>query len=322
MRHCLPRARSPRDSREVALLYNRARKLQIALGSRCLVGRSAGATLRINDRRISGEHARLSWDGRRWDVRDLGSRNGTFLDGVRLDPGSSVALQSGACLAFGRRDEIWELSDASPPTLVALAEGSGLIRSARDGLLALPDDADPSVTLFERVSGAWAAELEGGLQDLHDQQLVAAGGQTWRLMLPAAHEPTLAEASLRARLEALALRINVSRDEEHVEITVLHQDGEFRLPNHAQQYLLVILGRRRLEDRRRDDLPPSEHGWVYTEDLLDMLRIDLQHLNVHVFRLRKQLAEAGVAGAANLIERRRSTRQIRIAVADLEILPS
>src|SRR5580704_13800108 len=37
-----------------------------------------------SDDRLSREHAEISFDGRRWTVRDLGSRNGTFADGVRV----------------------------------------------------------------------------------------------------------------------------------------------------------------------------------------------------------------------------------------------
>jgi hypothetical protein len=42
-------------------------------------------------------------------------------------------------------------------------------------------------------------------------------------------------------------------------------------------------------------------------------------LNVHVFRLRKQLASGGVANAANIVERRGSTRQLRVGTGRIAI---
>src|SRR5439155_17005101 len=37
------------------------------------------------DESISREHARLSFDGAKWKVTDLGSRNGTTVGGTRVD---------------------------------------------------------------------------------------------------------------------------------------------------------------------------------------------------------------------------------------------
>ena len=42
-------------------------------------------TLRLADRRVSKHHARLQRDGADWFVEDMGSRNGTFINGMRVD---------------------------------------------------------------------------------------------------------------------------------------------------------------------------------------------------------------------------------------------
>ena len=49
-----------------------------------LIGRSEKATIRVDDDSVSRRHARLYRDGNRWVVEDLGSRNGTLLNGQRL----------------------------------------------------------------------------------------------------------------------------------------------------------------------------------------------------------------------------------------------
>src|SRR5215475_10003164 len=49
--------------------------------ARALVGRGADCDLVGDDERMSRHHAEVQFDGSAWRVRDLGSRNGTFLDG-------------------------------------------------------------------------------------------------------------------------------------------------------------------------------------------------------------------------------------------------
>ncbi|AWT24926.1 FHA domain-containing protein FhaB/FipA [Corynebacterium provencense] len=49
------------------------------------VGRSSGCTLVLEDDFASGTHARLIRRGPDWFLEDLDSRNGTFLDGQRID---------------------------------------------------------------------------------------------------------------------------------------------------------------------------------------------------------------------------------------------
>ncbi|MEO1336418.1 MAG: FHA domain-containing protein, partial [Myxococcota bacterium] len=58
----------------------------LVLAAQCLVGRSAACQIRLDDRYVSSEHAKLVWTGSKWQVRDLGSRNGTFVDGRRVEP--------------------------------------------------------------------------------------------------------------------------------------------------------------------------------------------------------------------------------------------
>lgn len=67
-------------------------------GQAFVIGRSAGADLAVADRALSRLHARLFVDGDAWMVEDLGSRNGTYVDQVRVvapvqvRPGSEVTV--------------------------------------------------------------------------------------------------------------------------------------------------------------------------------------------------------------------------------------
>lgn len=58
-------------------------------------------TLVLRDQYISGNHARLQWDGVAWWVEDLGSTNGTFINEQRIPSGSAQPLSFGAHLRIG-----------------------------------------------------------------------------------------------------------------------------------------------------------------------------------------------------------------------------
>ena len=55
----------------------------------------------LSDPYISRRHARLRWDGATWWVEDLGSRNGTLVNGVPCQPHSPQQAPAGARINFG-----------------------------------------------------------------------------------------------------------------------------------------------------------------------------------------------------------------------------
>ncbi|KAF5829287.1 SMAD/FHA domain-containing protein [Dunaliella salina] len=65
------------------------------------VGRTKTSRIHIKDPSVSEKHAEVCWNGRSWLVRDLGSSNGTKLNGVRLQPFESRELCDGNELMFG-----------------------------------------------------------------------------------------------------------------------------------------------------------------------------------------------------------------------------
>ena len=123
------------------------------------------------------------------------------------------------------------------------------------------------------------------------------------------------------------MQFSVSRDEEYVALVARGEHHVIDLGARAHHNVLLTLARSRLEDRKvrqaaeRGAPPPeSSEGWVYQDELADRLAIDETHLNVAVFRCRRQLAEAGIVGAASIIERRRPTRELRLGVSRIEIV--
>ena len=51
---------------------------------RTIIGRGTSADIVIDARGVSREHCEIVWDGKRAEVRDLGSTNGTEVDGIAI----------------------------------------------------------------------------------------------------------------------------------------------------------------------------------------------------------------------------------------------
>src|SRR5438105_13357863 len=74
-----------------------------------VIGRSPEAAIIIESRAISRRHARLTTTSGGVTIEDLGSKNGTFVDGNRLD--SPVEMHHGAHFRLG---PIWLTLRVSP----------------------------------------------------------------------------------------------------------------------------------------------------------------------------------------------------------------
>ncbi|MCK6548703.1 FHA domain-containing protein [Myxococcota bacterium] len=283
---------------------------------RALVGRSPTAFLRIDRPYVSAEHAILQWRAGAWTIRDLGSRNGTFVDGVRLEAGTAVTVTPGVPIAFGDLKERWTIDRDDPPELMAIELASRDVRIAEQGLLALPSESAPELSIYAGRDGTWALEPEdGAAQTVVDQQVVYAGGLAWSLCLPEPDESTpLIEADLA--LENVGFRFGVSANEEHVELSIIHRGKPIKLETREHNYVLLLLARARLADQERS---PAERGWVELRELLKMLKMRANTLAVAVHRARRTLAAAGVVGAPNIVEMRR--RQRRFGSDRIEIGP-
>ncbi|MDQ3032136.1 MAG: response regulator [Myxococcota bacterium] len=78
-------ARSEVTARLVVLEGAQAGRHWVLGTARAVIGRGTGSDVTIEDSLVSREHAVISRDESGWMVRDLGSRNGTFVNGRRVD---------------------------------------------------------------------------------------------------------------------------------------------------------------------------------------------------------------------------------------------
>jgi hypothetical protein len=239
------------------------------------------------------------------------------VDGRRLGAGERAVLAAGSTFSLGGEDT-YRLEDASPPVASARHRKSNLLRTAAEGLLVLPDDEHPEVSIFEDAGGRWVAEVGDETRLVADREILIADGEGWVLDLPSTAGATWEVGDLLPTIDTLSLSFGVSRDEEFIEVTVIHDGGRTTLPARTHHYLLLTLARAALEDQASS---PAERGWVDREILCRMLATDPRRLNVDVFRVRKQLAGLGIHGAAGIIARRAGTGQLRLGTHRVEVTP-
>lgn len=95
-----------------------------------VLGRASGAVVALPDRLASRSHACLTYTPATdaWTLRDLGSRNGTWLDGVRIE---QAILEHGGVIRIGTSELLFQR--AVPAAPVSAEPGWRVVRSAPAG---------------------------------------------------------------------------------------------------------------------------------------------------------------------------------------------
>jgi pSer/pThr/pTyr-binding forkhead associated (FHA) protein len=112
-------------------------------GDQILIGRDSTSNITINDAEVSRKHARLNFQGGKYVLEDLGSTNGTFVNGQRLV--SPVVLKSGDVVSLGEQIVLmFEALSVDPGATVMVPHKSA--PSAAPSTIAAPAPAPaPSV---------------------------------------------------------------------------------------------------------------------------------------------------------------------------------
>jgi hypothetical protein len=169
---------------------NRGRRVEFSRGP-VLLGRSPDAELRFDayaDIDVSARHAVLEITGDRWIIRDIGSRNGTFVGGKRVHERALVD-----------RDEI-ELGHGGPRLFVSIPAASSPLEQA---------DTEPGRALFEGSGPAAPPEVTPTPSSEEATRVVSHEAETVAITPDA---PTVAAQVARApNLDDLATRREVPR---------------------------------------------------------------------------------------------------------------
>ena len=146
------------------------------------------------------------------------------------------------------------------------------------------------------------------------------GAETWLLVDDSPPPSEAIEQTVQATfdLSEAELAFELSQDEETVTLTVVASGARIEAPSRAFHLLLLALARVLVTDQQAGVFP-AEAGFVYTEELISTLYPDAETLNVNIYRARRQMEELGAREARVLVERRVSSKQIRLGVSRVTI---
>jgi hypothetical protein len=290
----------------MATLVRIADGRRFRLPARAIMGRGAGATVVVEDAFASSIHARIFWTGSVWEIRDLGSRNGTYVNQAPLTTGSSRMLSPGDRIGLGESEAAWSFEEGAPPEAVAIDLASGEHVFGAGDLLQLPSSDAPAVSVFRTGEGAWRIEDETGApRTAENGETLDVAGRSYRLELPEASDLTpIADTAFSLR--NVTIRFHVPQSLERIALELVHARRQQWLEPREHAYLLYTLAKERDADRSK---PESERGWRSVAWLTQALRMDDAAVNLLIHRARHQLAAAGVDGAGGIVEVKRGQRR-------------
>ena len=121
--------------------HNKANVKRIVLERDAVIGRGADCNLRIASSSISRHHCKISITPTEVFVRDLGSSNGTFVDGTQIEPNEDVLVPSGTKIALGSV-KFRVLYDAPAPAPKVQSELGSTVELRAVGSQALSADSE------------------------------------------------------------------------------------------------------------------------------------------------------------------------------------
>lgn len=97
--------------------------------SRTVIGRGSEADITLDDTGASRKHAEVSWDGRNAQVRDLGSTNGTQVNGQKV---GKAVIEPDSVIGIGRSRIVFRVLPLAPASGGQARDGGSSGRPAHD----------------------------------------------------------------------------------------------------------------------------------------------------------------------------------------------
>ncbi len=287
-------------------------------------GRAPSNDVAFTDETVSWQHATVWIErGAVW-VRDIGSRNGTFVNGERIAGPRVVA--DGDRLGIGPVMELRvALNGTSADGAAAFAVedlGLGIVYSTRGDRFVfgsvpgadVPVDCPTTTILFTGNMEIWLG-MDSEDRPLALGEVFTVGGRSFRVKLgDATRAPTIDVANDRYPY-VMEVSLTGARGPEAV-LTDPPRDRVHRVEADNRAVLLYILGRQIQADLDAGK-ERAECGWISDDDAAvgvwgraQALR-DVNGLHVLVHRVRRELAEAGFDPW--FIEKRRRCIRARVA---------
>ncbi|OUS24197.1 hypothetical protein A9Q99_24975 [Gammaproteobacteria bacterium 45_16_T64] len=304
----------------MAVLVNKSTKEKVLLRHHHLFGRNKNAVNSVlEDRCVSQIHGTVRWEESRWVVIDH-SRNGIWLNGRRVKCSEQAVISVGHTLQFGSPSQpqwLVECIDEPGPTLMPVNHDGALVKLIK--FHALPCISQPDILIYQSSDGRWMWEGQDGPEFLVEGDVIQSDALQWVFGSGGSIDMTI-EGRL-GKLYApddFLFEFDVSLDEEHVSLQVSLGNDVWKLEERTHHYLLLLLARQRIQ-HVKEGYDESNQGWLDMQKFVKMLGLDTSHVNIQVYRARKQISEAllDITLPNQIIERR--TGEMRIGFSRFKI---
>jgi 3',5'-cyclic-nucleotide phosphodiesterase len=125
------------------------------------VGRAPDNEIHIKDKSVSRKHLKIVKRGKKYYVTDLGSKNGTFIDGMRVTDGKEYEVREGMPIAVGKT--FLSIGKAYPDDVLAVLDSIDLFKEldeeGRDEIKDRPLTAKKNMDLIYKVSNVLMQSL-------------------------------------------------------------------------------------------------------------------------------------------------------------------
>lgn len=125
------------------------RDVEFSFEQPIMLGRGNSADFAINYPGVSRQHARIEKKGRHWTINDLGSSNGTFVEGRRVE--QTGRLRNGERFSLGKLD-LRFYEEEKPPVNVQISDDSLDVLRSLDAREAVDLDAIDTAEALRDIS--------------------------------------------------------------------------------------------------------------------------------------------------------------------------
>lgn len=301
---------------------------RLTIGSTPLtIGRSPTSDMVLTEETVSWHHAHLWVEGDQVWVRDLNSRNGTYINDERIRAaqpveatqtlriGRELTLQITSGQPTEARHISWLLEDLQDALRFPIRGERLHLGSAPDADVRIPDAPARAATVMVHADGALQLGQSSELRALAEGEVFRIQERDYRIVRATdAHAPTV-EWSTRAPYAYTAEVTSQGPSGTQARLTDPHSGSELLLTGN-RGILLYVLTSKLIEDRAAAMSPASE-GWCNDQDVLRAIwgrnATDTNTLHVLVYRLRKAAEKAGFDSW--FIEKRQWGLRVRLADA-------
>ena len=132
------------------------------------IGRSKDAEIRLKDIKVSREHCEVKVEGDKHVIKDLGSRNGTYLNGERVE---EVVVQAGDRLKVGPLMFVFQIDGQPEKIDMPKPAGQKSHQKTRPADRS-PDDDFASFPELDDLDTSGGSDLSEGLDSLEQDDSI------------------------------------------------------------------------------------------------------------------------------------------------------